>query len=195
MTSAPLHQIHDLAANYSDRQGLRVVPMAIMVLIQSVPRPLTLRSWVFGWAVPLSIFVIGIGGYWLIGRYYERRFGRVEELPYEGVPVAAQAVVVLGCVILTMVADVVLRPPVFLSGLVVAGWLIVVSWPSHRIRGFYFAAGVVLALVSLLPALGLTRNQVCSMYGIVFSVTLLLAGIRDHLEFVRFFAPAEPDDE
>lgn len=185
MTSS-LDQIRDLAANYSDRQGLRIVPMALMILIQSFPRPLRVPSEAYALAMPLTLLV-GLGGYALIGRYYERKFGRVEELPYEGVPVALQiALVVLGFFV-SIGIDMLVRPPVFVSGLLVAAWLIATSWSSRRIRGYYAAAGIVLALVSLLPLIGQTQASVASMYGFVFGVSLLLAGVRDHAQFVGQF--------
>lgn len=190
-----LEDIYDLAANYSDRQGLRIVPLAILVFLQSLPRPVLLEN-VAATArmFPLPL-IVGLCGYVLIGRYYERRFGKVEELPHGGMPVALQIVLMVVGVMVTIGIDVMVHPPVFVSGLLVAAWLMITSWSSRRIRGFYAATGVVLALISLLPLAGKGLQQVGSVYGMTFGLSLLLAGLIDHWQFVRHFGGNGTADE
>ena len=53
----------------------------------------------------------------------------------------------------------------------------------------------VLTLVSLEPLYGETMTKVGRTYGFMFGVMLLLAGVRDHIEFVRIFPPMEQQHE
>jgi len=181
--SIPLEQIHDLAANYSDRQGLRIIPMAVAMMALAFPRELPAS--ILGIDTQLGALAIGFAGYWLIGRYYERRFGKVEEIPYEGFPIAGQILLVVIGFFVSVAIDIVARPPVFVSGLVVAAWLIVTSWPSRRIRGEYQSIGTLLILVSLAPLVGVPQATVAKTYCFWFGFGLLLAGVRDHISFVR----------
>jgi hypothetical protein len=186
----PLRDIHDLTANYSDRQGLRIVPMALAVMMQAFPQYIP-RS-IFGFDIVLVAMAIALGGYFLIGRYYRNRFGAVEEIADDKtILFFGSLVLIMFALIIAFMVDVAANPPVFVSGLLVAAWLIATAWPSRQIRGQYLAIGLVLALVSLAPLVGEPLPSVGRIYGFVFGSMLLLAGVRDHLAFVRFFAAAE----
>jgi hypothetical protein len=184
-----LEDIRDLAANYSDRQGLRIVPMGLAIMIQGFPK--ALPETIFGLDSQLVALAIGFLGYWLIGRYYEHRFGRVEEIPTPGVPIAGHIVLLVLGFMATMMIDALKRPPVFVSGLLIAVWLVITAWPSRRIRGEYLAIGVVLALLSLMQLAGVSQGAVARACGVWFGVGLVVAGIRDHLSFTRFFPVTE----
>src|ERR1700730_9191038 len=141
----PLHDIHDLTANYSDRQGLRIVPMAIAVMMQAFPG--RIPSAFFGVDIMLIALAIGLGGYFLIGRYYRNRFGTVEEeVDDRTILFIASFVLVMFAFVVSISVDILGHPPVFVSGLVVATWLIATAWPSRHIRGEYLSIGLVLAL-------------------------------------------------
>jgi len=84
---------------------------------------------------------------------------------------------------------------VFASGLVIAGLLMFTAWPARRVRGQYMSVVFVLTLVSLEPLYGETMTKVGRTYGFMFGVMLLLAGVRDHIEFVRIFPPMEQQHE
>lgn len=189
----PLQHIHDLAANYSDRQGLRIVPMGIAMMALAWPRPIPTS--IFGVDTQFAALAIGFAGYWLLGRYYEHRFGRVEEIPYQGISIAAQSSMVVAAFMIAGLIDVVVHPPIFVSGLVIAAWLTIAAWPSRRIRGDYFAAGIVLALVSLEPLVGESHAEVARTYGFLFGMGLFIAGMRDHSSFLRSFPAVKGDDE
>jgi hypothetical protein len=186
----PLDQIRDLAANYSDRQGLRIVPIALMLMAQTLPSYRTPPA-LFGIDTILLTLIVGLGGYFLIGRYYTRRFGRVEEMPYEGVPIAGQILLVVLCFFVSVAIDLGMTPPVFVSGLLIAGWLIVTAWPSRHIRGQYLSMGILLAIISWAPLVGQKQPDVAASYAFVFGTMLLLAGVRDHMQFVRLFPRME----
>jgi hypothetical protein len=186
----PLRDIHDFTANYSDRQGLRIVPMALAVMLQAFPR--YIPSSFFGFDTMLVAIAIGLGGYFLIGRYYRNRFGTVEEIVDDGtILFTGRLLLIMFVFVVSISVDLAVHPPVFVSGLVVAAWLIATAWPSRHIRGQYLSIGLVLALVSLAPMVGETLPNVGRIYGFVFGAMLLQAGVRDHVTFIRFFAAAE----
>jgi hypothetical protein len=191
--SAPLQDIRDLATNYSDRQGLRVVPMALAILIHAFPQ--VNRARVLGLDMQLIALTAGFLGYWLIGRYYDRRFGRVEEIPSAGFPIAGQILLIVIAFFVSAAIDIVQQPPVFVTGILIAAWLIVTAWPSRRIRGEYLSMSVVLVLISLMPLVGQQQGSVARAYAFWFGCGLLLAGVRDHLSFIRFFSAAERANE
>ncbi len=186
-TSAHLTQLRDLAANYSDRQGLRIVPMGLSILIQFLPLP----GEVFGVPTDLICLLAGIAGYPLVGLYYRRRFGHVEELPHNGMAPLAQWIVVLIPFIAALAIDVLFDPPLLLSGLVIAIWLILAAWPSRAVRTQYTVIGPALVLISLLPIAGLSHALVAHIYAGVFGVALVLAGIADHVRFLQLLPSEE----
>ena len=188
-----LERIHELAANYSDRQGLRIVPIGIALMLGAFPRA--------PWQQPLLPFdpfwlalAAGIGGYYFVGLYYKHRFGRVEEMPPEGLPIALQIPIVVFCFVVAVFIDVALKPPVFVSGLVIAAWLTGVAWPSRHIRKQYLSMSTFLGFLSIgAPLIGQSQRDVASMYAFLFGVLLLLAGVRDHIKFVKVFPPMESE--
>jgi len=186
-----LHDIHDLTTNYSDRQGLRVVPMGLALIMQTIPQ---VPTSFFGIDVMLIALAIGLGGYFAIGKYYRRRFGTVEEVEGDSAYLfAGYLVLVMFIFFVGMAVDLTAHPPVFVSGLLVAAFLSATAWRSRAIRGEYLTIGVVLALLSLLPLIGLAPPAVGRAYGFWFGFMLILAGVRDHLSFIRFFPSVEQE--
>lgn len=184
-----LDQIHDLATNYADRQGLRIVPIALMIMIQSA-RPVA--PTILGFDAVLMTIVVGLAGYFLVGRYYAKRFGTVEAMPQEGLPVVGQILLLVVCFIIAVITDIVAQPPVFLSGLLIAIWLIATAWPSRYIRRQYLVIGIILGLLSVIePLVGKEQAVVAADYGTIFGVLLLYAGISDHARFTRIFPAVE----
>src|SRR5207253_3574692 len=182
-----LNDIHEFAANYSDRQGLRILPMALALMIQAFPRFFRIDTM-------LPAVAIGLAGYFLIGRYYEHRFGKVEALPDEGdegVWFRVQMLLALICFPIGLVIDVGAHPRIFISGLLIAVWLIITAWPSRRIRGEYLSMGFVLVAFSFLPLAGAAMRDVGTGYGFWFGFMLSIAALRDHISFVRFFPALE----
>ena len=182
-----LNDIHEFAANYSDRQGLRILPMALALMIQAFPRFFRIDTM-------LPAVAIGLAGYFLIGRYYEYRFGKVEALPDEGdegVWFRVQMLLALLCFPIGLAIDVGAHPRIFISGLLIAVWLIISAWPSRRIRGEYLSMAFVLVAFSFSPLLGVAMQDVGTGYGFWFGFMLLIAALRDHISFVRFFPALE----
>jgi hypothetical protein len=176
-----LELIHDLAANYSDRQGLRIVPIGLAVLCQALPLP----DQLLGFDPHFALLVAGVLGYLTIGRLYARRYGSVEELPYPGPSPTLQVTLALLLLLMTMMLDIVTRPPVFLSGLLIALWIGLVGWPARLVRAQYLVIGVLLGLTSFLPLFGVRDGTMPLLYGVLFGVSLVVSGIADHILFTR----------
>lgn len=185
-TEYELLQIRDLAANYSDRQGLRVVPMAVALLLQALPMD------EMG-LVHLLLLIAGVIGYPLVGRYYRRRFGHVEEQPDPAPSAPLQATLFALLLFPVMTFDLMVTPPVFVSGVVVAVWLVVAAWPARAIRVQYGAVGIALVLVAFAPLLDVSQQSTARTYGLVFGAAMLLTGLLDHLRFTRLMKRPQED--
>jgi len=188
-----LEQIHDLAANYSDRQGLRIVPMALVILSQS--SPLLFHAHIRGVEVLPLLIVAGIVSYFLIGKTYERRFGRIEELPALSIWLSAQVLLFLLLLPCAMALDFLSNPPVFVSGLLLSAWIAVNAWPARTLRKSYLTGCLLLALTCLFPMTGMPRDQVAQEFGIMFGSLFLVAGVTDHIRLVKLLSATEEHDE
>jgi hypothetical protein len=188
-----LEQIHDLAANYSDRQGLRIVPMALVILSQC--SPLVFRVHIRGIEVLPLLIVGGVLSYFLIGKTYERRFGRVEELPAQTVWLSGQLLLFLILLPCAVALDLLSNPPVFVSGLLLSAWIAVNAWPARILRKSYLTLCLLLALICLYPMTGMPRDQVAQLFGIMFGSFFLVAGVTDHLRLVKLLSAPEESDE
>ncbi|HEX8171109.1 MAG TPA: hypothetical protein VF824_11270 [Thermoanaerobaculia bacterium] len=180
--SRRLELLHDLTANYSDRQGLRIVPVGLAIVAQALPWG-TIRYG--GLGIGQYLLIAAVIAYSAIGRLYARRFGSVEELPYPGAPLLLQSILVLLLLLAAMAVDIIAEPPLFVSGLLIAFWIALSAWPARAVRAQYLGIALLLALVSLLPAAGLARESVARIYGIAFGTALVVSGIADHILFTR----------
>jgi len=188
-----LEQIHDLAANYSDRQGLRIVPMALVILSQS--SPLILNAHIRGIEVLPLLLAAGILSYFLIGKAYERRFGRIEELPASSLSLLAQLLLFPPLLCAAMAVDITLNPPVFVSGLLLCVWIAANAWPARTLRKSYLTFCLLLALICLFPMTGMPRDRVAQEFGIGFGSFFLAAGVTDHIRLVKLLSAPEEHDE
>jgi hypothetical protein len=188
-----LEQIHDLAANYSDRQGLRIVPMALVILSQSSPR--ILNAHIRGVELQPLLLIAGILSYFLIGKAYERRFGRIDEESSWSLWLIAQPLFFLPVLIVVIGVDMLANPPVFVSGLVLSVWIAANAWPARTVRNNYLFFSLILALICLLPMTGEPRARVAQDFGIAFGSFFLVAGVTDHFRLVRLLSAPEESDE
>ena len=194
-------QIRFIAANYSRLQGLRMVPVGMLVLFVAL--------WNNSREGDLGGPILAVAGaillYWLADRYYAGMFGRVTPTPSQLrmdfiVSVAFSILAILGFLL-----DEEARLPVSVLGLVFAGALFVDFWLATRsVRGEalalfpenFFATVVILAF-SILPVFGISWwesvgyksqvNGILAMDGLV----LIIAGIWGHIRVTRDLSPAE----
>ena len=191
-------QIHFIAANYSRLQGLREVPVGMLVVFVSV------------WAMynhgptadltaPLLALLATALLYWLAGRYYDRAFGRVKQTSRQRKREFIASILFSLLALLAFWLDTALLIPICAIGLVFAAalfenfWRATESVRKEAIALFpeNFGAAILILVVSLLPIFGLNwwealgmKSQVVSVF-MVIGIVIILAGIWGHLRILR----------
>ncbi len=191
-------QIRFLTANYSYLQGLRIVPIGLLLLLinwwgnwQRGPnRDLALPIL---WAAGTLVLLV------VIDRYYARTFGQVQRRT-QNRHIGWLFVAAFGALgIIAFGLDTSLELPVSIGGLVFAACLIAdylrMTWPMPlRALAFYPIAPVIAALiavVSLLPSLGrqwwLAIGIAEPVRGVMIIIGLLVIalGVLGHMFLVR----------
>lgn len=196
-------QIQFIAANYSRLQGLREVPVGILVAAVSV------------WAmynhgptadltVPILLTVGAALLYWLIDRFYSNTFGRTQQTAKMRLWEISASILFGLLALLAFWLDTA-ELPFSALGLVFAAALFEDYWRAvHSIKERSFrlypenaiAASLIL-VVSLLPLTGLAwwerlglQSQVLSMLTVV-GIVITFAGIWGHLRIVRILPAGE----
>lgn len=191
-------QILFIAANYSRLQGLREVPVGMLVVFVSV-----WAMYNHGPTADLTAPLLALAGsallYWLAGCYYDRSFGRVKQTPRQRKRefIASILFSVLG--LLAFWLDTAVEIPFCALGLVFAGalyenfWRATESVRKQAIALFpeNFVAAILILIVSLLPISGLKwweafgmKSQVVSVF-MVIGIVIILAGTWGHLRILR----------
>jgi hypothetical protein len=198
-----LRQIRYVTGNYQQVQGLRnvaygaafVAGSLVYALVRSAP-----------WAITAALWV-GLALNWLIGRYYQRTFGRVEPAGSEwgATPYAARVSLGLGMFFLGVVAMVAGLPVYVFLGLLGLAWSIGYALYLHRrgglrLRPCWAVACVIFAALSLvillpLPALAPLHHYsgmraLLVLYLVPPGLAMIVCGFLDHRLLLRTFAPA-----
>ncbi len=199
-----LTKIRFAAANYSRLQGLREVPVGLLVVFVSV------------WAMynhgptanltaPLLATIGAALLYWLTGRYYDRTFGRVKQTRGQRNREMAASVIFSALALLAFWLDTAVTLPFCALGLVFAAALFENfrrATESARSLAFAlfpenFVAAVLILVVSILPVFGLDwwrvfgmQSQVVSVF-LVIGVVIIVAGIWGHIRITRDLSVAE----
>lgn len=191
-----LKEIRFVATNFYNLQGLRLVPVGILLLFVSL--------WANeqrGSASNLGPPLLGIAGLLIllfaIDRYYLHAFGRVQRTPesrrLEWLIAAVSGILALGAFWL----DNSFKLPVSLIGLVLAASLLAdyirITWLVKGRFLFYYPLGAILmAGVSVLPLLGVSNWwQVCGLRYQLLGISTaagiftIIAGIWGHIFLVR----------
>lgn len=186
-----------LAANYSNLQGLKAVPMGAM-LLGAVLWANTLRGPASDLTFPLLFSAAMLLLAWGVQRYYQTRFGRVEgsarQRRLDLLMGAGGAIVGLAA----FLADVNLHLPFSCLGLLFAASFLAEYWRMQQLaRGRYLlwntlAYATLLLVISLLQLLGMDgwwqwlglRAQLFGVL-VIASLTIMVAGLVGHWNFVR----------
>ena len=189
-----LKRIEQITRNYEALQGLKILPLGLYFLILAL-----------GWlgeqgdcTFTLPALIGALILYGLIGKYYQRRFGQVKPLQRN---LGKEILVLIVAFVVFWLAsyfDYSLNLSINLVGLTIAAGLILVfSQPSQRFRIHYLVMGVLVALISLLPLMGISRGgEIIQPPGPVFNLlvglVIIVGGIFDHYLLGRLFnTPAE----
>lgn len=187
--SYDLQQIRYVTQNYSNLQGLRLIPIGLWFLIAGLVPP----------GCTIATLVIALVMTWLIGVYYSRQFGRVRPTTSPSWKSYLVALLALAVVIAAWTADTYLKPPIDVLGLTIAlGLFLVWLQPTYRPRLHYLAVAILVAGVSLLRLLRLSPDHPISYPMLAGSLgillVLLVGGLFDHLLLVRAFKTL-PEEE
>jgi hypothetical protein len=199
-------QIQFIAANYSRLQGLREVPVGMLVIFASV------------WAIynqgdlstPLLAVIGTILLYWQINRYYVSTFGRIQQTAQVRKWEMSASILFGLLALLAFWLDTAQDFPFSAVGLVFAGALFEDFWrATSSIKERSFAiypenllVAILVLMLSLLPVTGLVwwnmigmRTQVLGML-LIIGILLVFAGIWGHVRIVRALpvGEAKPDD-
>ncbi len=202
-----LKKIRFVAANYSNLQGLRIVPLGLCLLgvcwwaarLNYPARPVD-------FVLPIALLAVTIALLFLIDRYYLRVYGRVQRTPQ-----SRNLEVLLGTVgaalgLAAFWVDALVRLPFSLLGLIFTAGLLVdyirMTWlVKGRFLLYYPLAAVIMAVFSLLPVLGAPewwqafglRNQMVGI-AMLIGVICVLAGIWGHIYLARTLRPMRQPD-
>jgi hypothetical protein len=156
-----LNQVRMVTANFSVLQGLKMVPLGLLLLVVTLwanAQTGPARNFLLpGGCIPAAFLL-----YWIIARYYDRTYGTVQAMPAQRRSEWLRGALGGALGLAAFLLDVYARPAVSLIGLMMAGVilgeLVRLGWNSKPlpILLYPFIGGVLLlAGLSLLPAAGL----------------------------------------
>ena len=199
-TEEDLKRVERVTANYFFWQGLRWVPVGFVILIASLksarwwPFPGIWREITFFAAVAATIPVS-----FLIGRYYERVFGRVKG--YAGLHRRRELLkwyVVYPAMFGSLVIDISLQPSFFISGPVWAAGITAYWWSTGHGRQHYLLAALSMLALSIIQWQELIEpgKPMFVAFGVLLGAIYMLCGLLDHFELRRILRPIRevPDD-
>lgn len=173
--------IEFLTRNYSTLQGLRLIPLGAVLagweLIDPVWPKSSLRD-----SVHLALIIAAIAGWILIGRYYENRFGRVQQkgsLSWVLYFIAWWAACWFDSI----------RPHVSVASMIVAGLFAGAAVGSSGRRWYALVPAVAFVVLGVLPLAEVVSVKAVDggIFSIAFGCTLIFMGAGDHLLLVRSF--------
>ncbi len=184
-------QIRMLTINFSVFQGLKLVPLGLLLLVISL--------WSSAQSGPAKNILFPVGCslvffylYWLVQQFYSQIFGTVtltnKQRLYEGI----RGIIGATAGLAAFWVDTSLQSTFSLLGLVFAGaflaeYMRITRQVKERILLFYPAATLLLILLSVLPFLGINWWNplgikalllgVCTVAGLLFAVTGIITHI------------------
>lgn len=189
-----LERVRYVAENYEQLQGLRNVPIGLMVLLAGVftlfPSGLAYFGPVISEAFIYLLFVVLIATvllYSFIGNYYERRFGLVRTFSLN--KKQAVAVATLSIVLLVVGSiNLAFQPSIHMIWLVWGLSVTSIHWWERHFRMHYVVIGVLVVGVSFLPLLGITSVSLSYETGgllVFLGIFYVVGGVCDHLLLMR----------
>jgi hypothetical protein len=182
-------RITAVTSNFFFWQGLRWVPMGVALLaaalLHDLPSgvPKSLRSMLVIVVMTVAMIVSSA-----TGRWYARVFGRVRGIPGQHARrTRTKWLVVYPALVIALIIDGVMRPPILLSGIAFAAAIEAYRRSTGGGRRHYVLASALFALLTFLPVAGITAPGFRSI-NLLFAVlgaTYIIGGVLDHLELAR----------
>jgi hypothetical protein len=189
MSAANLHEVRAVTANYFFWQGLRWLPMGVVLCVVAAVLtgdwvPHALRDW---GSLPLLATALWLSTS-VLGRYYRRRFGDVRpDADLHARRTSIKWLVIYPAMMASMVVDMKMALPLLLSGVV---WGVSIELYRRSTGGgriHYAVAAALLSALGLLPLIGVGltgKNGVTLLVGVV-GVVYIVGGLLDHRALVR----------
>jgi DNA-binding transcriptional ArsR family regulator len=188
-----LNQVHSLTTNFSSYQGLKGIPLGLLLMILSL--------WASAQAgpgpalyFPVGISIVFVYLYWIVNRFYARVYGVV--VPDNNQKIISRVrEISLGIgALLAFWVDVSFSPAFSTLGLVFASALLVdysrvAGKSGDRLLLFYPIAALLITILSLIPVLNVNWWEplgikalllaVCATAGLLF----IILGVITHISF------------
>ncbi|MEN8172170.1 MAG: hypothetical protein ABFS03_04745 [Chloroflexota bacterium] len=186
-----IQQVRTLTTNFSTYQGLKGVPLGLLLSIISLwasAQTGPAKSILF----PLSCSLVFIYLYWVVHRFYMRIFGTVMLTRKQKMVEVLRGFVLGTAALAAFWIDVSLQPAFSMLGLVFAGsflleYLRIHQQSKERLLLFYPAAALFLILLSVLPIMGINWWNplgikaliigICTVAGLLIAVLGVLVHI------------------
>lgn len=183
-----LERVQYITRNFSALQGLKMLPFGLFML--------ALAARDFGWGFlgqegdctyTLPLFFVVLALVYLTSRYYDQAFGSVKEIDHSTSAFISAAY--LFVLLLVIVVEVQLNPPVSLVALLLASTLLFVGIKKQRPYYTFFA--LVMVGISFLPLIQNTslENPYYGSLGgfakLAIGMIWIAAGLIDHVKLVR----------
>ncbi len=195
MNPSELEKIRNVTSNYFFWQGLRWVPLGIVILMFGLKNtawwPLA-GAWedLFLFALVALIIVVSL----FIGRYYRRTFGHVRDDPdAHQRRDAMKWFLVYPLMISSLVIDMVYKPAFFITGPVWSGGILAYWSSTGRGRPHYLIASFCMLVLSAVQWLGFVEpgRQMFSVFGVLLGAIYIVGGMLDHRELCRILRPVK----
>lgn len=182
-------RVQRVTTNYTSLQGLKMLPLGLWLCLEAIAS--------FGWwpryahGRPLSslLTLCAAGALWLlVGLYYTRSFGRVKPKPQRLRQLLQTGIIVivisLPWLFIAGFLDGALQSRVSILGLAVA-ILLALGWIVGNLQEHYAVTAAIIAIISLLPLVGIIPGGQRSTLTIIIGVSLITCGVLDHIQLVR----------
>jgi hypothetical protein len=183
----------DITRQYPELQGLRLVPFGLFLLFLGLQRlglPYLGQQGDLTFTLPFLAFVIFL--WFIIGRYYESTFGKVEPLSKRKAQLRLERFWFIGLVLCIVLENGLFRAGIDLRFSLIEDFIglsfLWIGVKTHR--WYYDLAGILTLIMSILPLVTRTGlgNQWFGSFGIVFStgfgILYCLIGLLDHFRLV-----------
>ena len=192
-TTADLERIRSVTSNYFFWQGLRLVPLGLIIAIFSFKAtPWWPLAGAWGDILLFSIVAGAISTSPLIGRYYRRTFGRVRDDPdAHRRRDTMKWFLVYPLMIASLIIDIIFKPLFFITGPVWAAGIMAYWSSTGRGRPHYLVASLCMLGLTAIQWLGFVEpgKQMFSVFGLVLGAIYIIAGLLDHRELCRVLRP------
>ena len=195
MNPDELERIRSVTANYFFWQGLRWVPLGLVIMafgLRHTPWWPLAGPWEDLFLLALVALVMAACP--LIGRYYWRTFGQVrDDAEAHRHCEATKWFLVYPLMISSLVVDMVFKPALLVTGPVWAAGILAYWRSTGRGRPHYLVASLCMLALSAVQWSGLVEpgRRMFSVFGLTLGAVYIVCGLLDHRELCRVLRPVK----